>query len=387
MAQQYRADQVGSLLPSPALLRARAAYRARETTLAALRAEEDRAIDAALTLQRAAGMEIFTDGELRRASLYSVLTDAVDGFVTAPPPRGGATLNSSSDQWDSPGQVVGHALHRLYRLTAVEAAYLKQHAPGPIKVTLPSPVAAMNALYRPGVSERAYPTPEDLLDDLVPIIRAEMRALVDDGVACIQLDEGFSGFVGESWRGRLRLMGQEPTGALERAIAAENACYDALPRDRVTLAMHLCRRNARSAWGGIAGYENIAEQVFGSLHVDRFLLDYDCERSGSFSPLRSLPPEKTAVLGLVSSRQSWLETAENLRSRIEEAALYLPLDQLAVSTQCGFARAAARGLLSEEDQRRKLQLVADTARDIWSQQPVHAAKARSGPALMRTIPS
>src|SRR5579859_1052615 len=238
----------------------------------------------------------------------------------------------------------------------------------------------MNALYRPGVSERAYPTPEDLLEDLVPIIRAEMLALVEDGVACIQLDEGFSGFVGEGWRGRLRLMGQEPQGALERAIAAENACYDALPRDRVTLAMHLCRRNARSAWGGIAGYEGLAEQVFGGLHVVRFLLDYDCERSGSFSPLRFVPPGKTAVLGLVSSRQSWLETEETLRSRIAEATLYLPLAQLAVSTQCGFARAAARGLLSEEDQRRKLQLVAGTARDVWAAQPSLAASVQPGPA-------
>ncbi|HEY7293727.1 MAG TPA: hypothetical protein VH916_01755 [Dehalococcoidia bacterium] len=386
MAQQYRADQVGSLLPSPALLQARAAYHAGEATLATLRAAEDAAIDAALALQRDVGLEIFTDGELRRETLYSCLTEAVDGFVPDPRPRGAAP-DAPATWTEVPTTVAGGRLHRLYRLTAVEVAYLRQHAPGPFKVTLPSPVAAMNALYRPGASDEAYPSPEDLLDDLVPIIREEMRALVEDGVSYIQLDEGFSGFVGEGWRGRLRFMGQDPVGALDRAIAAENACYDALPRDSLTLAMHLCRRNARSAWGGIAGYEDLADQLFNSLHVDRFLLDYDCERSGSFSPLRFLPAGKTAVLGLVSSRQSWLETEENLLSRIEEASRYAPLERLAISTQCGFARAAARGLLTQDDQRRKLQLVADTARAVWQDQPIRTISSSWLSAAVHAAPS
>lgn len=376
MADQYRADQVGSLLPTPALLRARAAYRAGSLPLAALRAEEDRAIAAALRLQRDASMQIFTDGELRRETLFSVITDAVDGFVSASPARvaGPAQATFAAEPSE---KVIGGPLHRLFRLTRLEVAFLQQHAPGPIKITLPSPVAVMHALYRPGISERAYPSPEAVLDDLVPIVREELQALVDDGVSYLQLDEGFLGFMGEGWRGRLHLLGQDPDGALERAIAAENACYDGLPRDRVTLAIHLCRRNARGPWGGIAGYEELAEQLFGELHVDRFLLEYDCERPASFSPLRFVPRGKTAVLGLVSSRQSWLETPENLLSRIEEASRYLPLEQLAISTQCGFARAAAREVLSEADQRTKLQLVVDTARAVWGREPAVVGTALS----------
>ncbi|HZQ36588.1 MAG TPA: hypothetical protein VFD32_11685 [Dehalococcoidia bacterium] len=376
MADQYRADQVGSLLPTPALLRARAAYRAGTLPLAGLRAEEDQAIGAALRLQREAGMQLFTDGELRRETLFSVITDAVDGFVAAPPQRGGGAAPGLPDAGEPPEKLIGGPLRRLFRLTRLEVAFLRRHAPGPIKVTLPSPVAVMHALYRPGISERAYPNPEAVLDDLVPIVREELQALVAEGVSYLQLDEGFLGFMGEGWRGRLRLLGQDPDGALARAIAAENACYDALPRERVTLAIHLCRRNARGPWGGIAGYEELAERLFNDLHVDRFLLEYDCERAGSFSPLRFVPRGKTAVLGLVSSRQSWLETPENLLSRIEEASRYLPLAQLAISTQCGFARASARELLSETDQRTKLQLVADTARAVWGRQP-----AAVGPAL------
>jgi 5-methyltetrahydropteroyltriglutamate--homocysteine methyltransferase len=377
MADQYRADQVGSLLPTPALLRARAAYRAGTLPLAGLRAAEDRTIATALALQREAGMQIFTDGELRRETLFSVVTDAVDGFVSAPPQRGGGAAPGLPDAGEPPEKVIGGPLRRLFRLTRLEVAFLRRHAPGPIKVTLPSPVAVMHALYRPGISERAYPNPEAVLDDLVPIVREELQALVAEGVAYLQLDEGFLGFMGEGWRGRLRLLGQDPDGALERAIAAENACYDALPRERVTLAIHLCRRNARGPWGGIAGYEELAERLFNDLHVDRFLLEYDCERAGSFSPLRFVPRGKTAVLGLVSSRQSWLETPENLLSRIDEASRYLPLEQLAISTQCGFARAAARELLSEADQRTKLQLVADTARAVWGREPAAVGTALS----------
>lgn len=374
MAVQYRADQVGSLLPAPALLRARAAHRAGALPLAELRAEEDRAIAAALRLQREAGMQLFTDGELRRETLFSVVTDALDGFVAAPSPRGGGPAQGLLDA-EPPEKVIGGPLRRLFRLTRLEVAFLRAHAPGPIKVTLPSPIAVMHALYRPGISEQAYANPDAVLNDLVPIVREELRALVDEGVTYLQLDEGFLGFMGEGWRGRLRLLGQDPRGALARAIAAENACYDALPRERVTLAIHLCRRNARGPWGGIAGYEELAERLFHELHVDRFLLEYDCERPASFSPLRFVPRGKTAVLGLISSRRSWLETAENLLSRIDEASRYLPLDQLAISTQCGFARADARDLLSEAEQRTKLQLVVDTARTVWGAEPAAAAPA------------
>ncbi len=219
--------------------------------------------------------------------------------------------------------------------------------------------------YKTGVTDKVYPTREQFLDDLVTIMKGELLALVQEGVSYIQLDEGFSGYVGEAWRGQLERLGLNPTKILEADIAAENVCYDALPRDQVVLGIHICRGNSKSRWGRSGGYDWLAEQVFSTLNVDRFLLEYDSERAGGFESLRFVPKGKIVVLGLVTTKHGQLELQDELMRQIDHASKYLPLDQLALSPQCGFASVSEGNLLSVDDQRRKLELVVDTARKVW----------------------
>ena len=361
----YRADQVGSLLRPPELLQARKAYRARSIGIEELRRVEDRAIATALEMQRQVGIDVYTDGEMRRDAWMSDLVDAVDGFVDEHHIMHWHKPDGSTEDEPSRAKIAGATLRQVRRLTAHEVSFLKQHAPGPFKITLPSPVTISHSGYKPGLSDQAYPTRAQFLAELVRIIRGEMHALVDEGVAYIQLDEGFTGYVGEEWRERLRCEGVDPDQALAAAIAAENACYAALPREQVALAIHICRGNSKSRWSLSGGYDWLAEQVFPSLNVDRFLLEYDSKRAGGFEPLRFVPKGKTVVLGLVSTKHGQVEKQDDLLRRVEEAAQYVPYEQLALSPQCGFASVAEGNLLSQDDQRRKLELVVETTRKVW----------------------
>jgi 5-methyltetrahydropteroyltriglutamate--homocysteine methyltransferase len=361
----YRADQVGSLLRPPELLQARQAYQAGNMDIAALRHVEDRAIAAAIDMQRQVGIEVYTDGEMRRDAWMSDVAEAVDGFIDDHHMLHWHTPDGSTEDEPSRAKVVAATLRQVRRLTAHEVAFLQQHAPGLCKITLPSPVSISQSGYKPGVSDTAYPTRAQFLADLVRIMQGEMQALVAEGVAYIQLDEGFTGYVGEDWRTRLQQRGIDPDRALADDIAAENACYDALPREQVTLAMHLCRGNSKSRWSRSGGYDWLAEQVFTALHVDRFLLEYDSERAGGFAPLRFVPKGKIVVLGLVSTKHGQLEQQDDLLRRIDEAAQYVPYEQLALSPQCGFASVAEGNLLSPDEQRRKLALVVETAQRVW----------------------
>jgi 5-methyltetrahydropteroyltriglutamate--homocysteine methyltransferase len=198
-------------------------------------------------------------------------------------------------------------------------------------------------------------------------VRKEVEALIADGVSYIQLDAPFYGaFVDEQQRAAFQAAGIDPDQALAELVAADNAATDGLARDGLTLAMHICRGNSRSRWAYQGGYDPIAEALFGQQAVDTFLLEYDStERDGTFEPLRDLPSGKTAVLGLVTTKAAQLESPDALRRRIDEAARIVPIEQLALSPQCGFASVAAGNALSEDDQWRKLELVVDTARKIW----------------------
>jgi len=217
------------------------------------------------------------------------------------------------------------------------------------------------------VSDRVYPTPSELLGDVVAIIQAEVRALVDEGIRYVQIDAPrYSYYIDPNWRDWIRTeMGLDPEAALDEAIRADNACLEGARRPGVILAIHLCRGNNRSHWYAEGGYDAIAEQLFTTLQVDRFLLEYDDERSGTFEPLRFVPRGKTVVLGLVSSKRPALESVADVRRRIGEASRYVPLDDLALSPQCGFASTLEGNLLSEADQWAKLDLVARTAREVW----------------------
>jgi 5-methyltetrahydropteroyltriglutamate--homocysteine methyltransferase len=364
MPPAYRAEQVGSLLRPPELLQARADFAEGKIAADQLRAFEDRAIADALAKQRQIGMDIASDGEMRRGSWLTDMADAVDGFVREKVmlewkgPGGGAEASTAN--------AAGGKLRKMRKLTAHELPFLQKHAAVPFKITLPAPANFIVASYKPGVTDHFYPTPADLLHDIVEIVRDEIRWLVAEGVTYIQFDAPYySHYLDPRQREYIRRMGRDPDRELEDGIAGDNAAFADVPRDRVTLALHVCRGNSRSRWYTEGGYDAIAEKLFQTLDVDRFLLEYDTDRSGGFEPLRLMPRGKTVVLGLVTTKEAALESAEDLRRRIDEAARYVPLENLALSPQCGFASVAAGNLLSMDDQWRKLALVAETARKVW----------------------
>jgi 5-methyltetrahydropteroyltriglutamate--homocysteine methyltransferase len=205
-----------------------------------------------------------------------------------------------------------------------------------------------------------------MLQDIVNIVRHEIRALLEDGVDYIQLDAPFYGFfVDERYRTGLRQSGVDPDTALLEVVAADNAAIQGVPREGATFGLHICRGNSRSRWLYEGGYDPIAEALLGGLEVDRFLLEYDSPRDGDFSPLRYLPRGKTAVLGLVNTKVPDLESVSDLRHRLDEAAQVVPLEQLALSPQCGFASVAQGNLLGQDDQWRKLERVVETAHLVW----------------------
>ena len=262
--------------------------------------------------------------------------------------------------------MVGGKLRRRHRLTGSQTDFLKANAPGPVKMTVPSPNQFPAICYQQGVTDQFYPTRSELLWDLVGIIKDEIQALLADGVSYIQMDEPrYSYYVDPRWRDHLVELGQDPDESFEEAVAADNACLADARRAGVTVAIHICRGNNQSKWYAEGGYGPIAEKLFGSLDVDRFLLEYDTERAGTFEPLRFVPRDKTVVLGLLSSKDGALEDQDDLLRRIDEASRFFPIENMALSPQCGFASMAAGNLLTEEQQWRKLALVVDTARKVW----------------------
>jgi 5-methyltetrahydropteroyltriglutamate--homocysteine methyltransferase len=364
MQPAYRAEQVGSLLRPPELLKARAANAAGGLPEQELRAAEDRAIAEALARQREIGVDILSDGEMRRGSWLTDMADAVEGFV-----RDKVML-----EWKGPGggeeastaNAAGGKLRKARKLTAHELPFLERTAGRPFKITLPAPSNFIVASYKRGVTDKFYATPADLLEDLVASVRDEVEWLVGEGVSYIQFDAPYySHYLDPRQRERMRAEGRDPDQELETGVAADNAAIARVPRDRVTMALHVCRGNSRSRWYTEGGYDVIAEKLFQTMNVDRFLLEYDTERSGGFEPLRLVPRGKTVVLGLITTKEARMEPADEVRRRIDEAARYVPLENLALSPQCGFASVAAGNLLSLDDQWRKLELVVETARQVW----------------------
>ena len=365
MPAQYRADHIGSLLRPVELLQARNANAGGEQ----LRALEDRHIRRALERQKDLGFKIFTDGELRRVNFMSDFNDAVEGIDESDNllrTWQASAAGSGTQPSRVPGIVVGK-IKQTRRLTQHELAFLKQHSPGDIKMTLPTANQFPAIYYKKGISDKVYSNHAAFLWDIVPVIKAEIEALVNEGVHYIQIDAPrYSYYIDPKWRSYVKTeMGLDPDQALDEAIRADNACLDGANRQGVILAIHLCRGNNRSQWYAEGGYDAIAEKLFGQLHVDAFLLEYESERAGSFEPLRFVPRGKTVVLGLVSSKLAEMEPQDHLAKRIDEASQYVPLEDLALSPQCGFASTMEGNLMSEEQQWQKLKLVVDTARKVW----------------------
>ena len=364
MAAKYRAEHIGSFLRPAELLQARSANVGDEQ----LRALEDKHILQVIQRQKDLGFKIFTDGELRRGNFMSDFNDAVEGIdegvAVARTWQTGAGPSSRPSM--VPGTIVGN-IKQKRRLTEHEFAFVKQHSPGDVKVTLPTANQFPAIYYKKGISDKIYPTHSDFLWDIVPIIKAEIQALVKEGAQYVQIDAPrYSYYIDPKWHNYVKNeMGLDPEQALDEAIRVDNACLEDARRPGVTLAIHLCRGNNRSQWYAEGGYDAIAEKLFGKLNVDAFLLEYESERAGTFEPLRFVPRGKTVVLGLISSKLPELESSEQLARRIDEASKYVPLEDLALSPQCGFASTMEGNLLTEDQQWQKLKLVVDTARKVW----------------------
>lgn len=365
MAEILRHDQIGSFLRPTQVLDARLALAEGNIDAEALTGIEDEAIIELLQMQHEVGVGIFSDGELRRLAWMSGLADAVEGFTEGHRTMHWHNLDGSEEDEPSLSRVAGARLRQVRRLTGGESAFLQEHSPGPFKITMPSPLTIAASGYQAGVTDLVYPDRAEFLKDLIDIVRGEMVALADEGVGYIQLDEGFTGYLGDYALYPVDLGGVTKEQALQADIAAENSLYDAVKREGLTLAMHVCGGNSRSRWAGTGGYSGMAEHIFNELHVDRFLLEFDTERAGTFEPLKYLPKGKVVVLGLVTTKRGELEDPEDLIRRIDEASKFAPLDQLALSPQCGFASVADGNLLSEEEQWRKVEIVVETARRVW----------------------
>jgi 5-methyltetrahydropteroyltriglutamate--homocysteine methyltransferase len=265
--------------------------------------------------------------------------------------------------------IVTGKLRQTRRLTASETPFLLANSHVDVKVTLPSPNQFPFISFQKGVTDKVYTNHSELLADVVAIIKGEVAALAADRVHYIQIDTPrYSYYIDPKWREWLRTeIGVDPDVALDEAIAADNGCFDAARASGATLALHLCRGNNRGNWYAQGGYDAIAEKLFSGLHVDRFLLEFDDERSGTFEPLRFVPAGKTVVLGLVSTKRPEMETSSDLIRRIEAASKYVPLGNLALSPQCGFASVMEGNPVTEATQWAKMKLVADTVQQVWQQ--------------------
>lgn len=378
----YRADHVGSLLRPPELLQARIDFNEERISREQLTEIEDACVLKALDLQKQAGIPIFTEGEYRRSGWSMAVGASIEGLVEVP--QNVNPISSILGQWQGPhGQeatnvrvlnpgvmgrtmVVGEKIRQVRRLAGDEAAFLKAHAPGPWKITMPGAMSAAGQLYREGITDKVY-TREEFVWEIAEMLKREVEALIAEGCAYIQLDSlhYVERLTYDVIRDKMIESGEDPDKYLDELIAVDNAVLDVAQQGDVTVGMHMCRGNNRSAWHAEGSYEGIAEKAFNQLHVDRFLLEYDTDRAGGFEPLRFMPRDKMVVLGLISSKEPALESMDDLRRRIDEAAQYVPIENLAISPQCGFASTAMGNLLTWDEMKRKLELVVETAQKVW----------------------
>ena len=360
--QTYRSDVVGSLLRPAYLKEARQRYEAGAISAAEFKAIEDRAVDEAVAMQTRAGLDVVSDGEMRRYAFFGHFIDAVEGFER----RGKGAVKFRDEQGGETllhRPVVVSRLRLRHHLCAEEFTYLRARTDRPTKVTLISPSLAAT-YYDAGISGGAYATLDAYLADVVAVTREEVEELIRLGCTYIQVDAPqYGGMVDTTMRERYRQRGIDPDRLLELSVEMENAVVSDHPG--VLFALHVCRGNNQSKFYASGDYGPMAAKVFRRSRFQRFLLEYDDARSGGFEPLREVPEDKSVVLGLVTTKKAALETKDELKHRIQEAEKFVPQERLALSPQCGFASMMEGNLLSPAEQEAKLRLVAETAREVW----------------------
>jgi 5-methyltetrahydropteroyltriglutamate--homocysteine methyltransferase len=358
----FRADHVGSLLRPPELRAAHeehlnGRYRADE-----LQALQDRCIRDVIAMQEAIGLHAITDGEFRRTSFHADFIGKLDGARAA-----GSSAPGSGGQFGPRAFEVTDRLRRTRPIGLDAFRFLKQQTRRTAKQTMPSPTMLLRG-GRGAVSREAYPDLEEFHADIVRVYREELRELGEAGCSYVQLDDtNFAYLCDAKLRDTFRRWGYEPDEVPMRFARLINAVLAERPPG-MSAAIHLCRGNSAGQWAAEGAYEPIAEVLFNALEVDAYFLEYDDARSGGFEPLRFFPrgAKKKIVLGLVSSKHGELEAKELLRRRIDEAACHVPLENLCLSPQCGFASTFRGNPLSADEQRRKLERVVEVATEVWS---------------------
>jgi 5-methyltetrahydropteroyltriglutamate--homocysteine methyltransferase len=374
---KIRTDVVGSMLRPAQLKQSYADRDAGKITPEDLQRIEDDAIREAVHLQEQAGLDVITDGEYRRLNFQDSFAASVTGFEARAVDlsfmeslsREGKPLQRWDPYHVADGAAilqrrpVSQKLRLVRNLPLEEYRFVSGVAGKPVKVSLIGPDRIVQRFDYQN-SKSVYWSVDDFVADVVRIEREMIRSLVDAGCRYVQIDApSYTAYVDAPSLEEMRQWGEDPLKNLARSIKADNELLRLF--GDVTFGIHLCRGNQRSMWHREGSYDAIAEMLFNDLHHDRLLLEYDSPRAGSFEPLRFVPKDKVVVLGLVSTKVSELETVDQLKRRIDEAAKFIPLDQLAISPQCGFASDVVGNLISEDDQKRKLEVVVETARQVW----------------------
>ena len=376
---RIRNDVVGSLLRPAKLKEARARYDQGLISIEQFRSLEDQSVRDAVALQEGLGLAVITDGEYRRLNFQDSFGESVSGYDADRPTlefyekrvEGGSPLQrwEIPDQGEHKGTAVAQRRPaaekiRLARnVPAEEFEFLHQTARKPAKVALIGPDRVAQRFDWQN-SKAVYSGLDEFIADVVQIEREIIRGLIDAGCHYVQIDApGYTAYVDAPSLEAMRSRGEDPQANFNRSLQADNAVLEGF--DDVTFGIHLCRGNQRSMWHREGTYDEIAERLLNDLKHDRFLFEYDTPRAGGFEPLRFLPKGKIMVLGLVSTKVPRLETVDELKRRIDEAAQYVALEQLAISPQCGFSSDVVGNLINEDDQKRKLEVVVETARQVW----------------------
>ena len=367
----FRADQVGSLLRPPELKAARERRAKGELSAAALGQIEDRLIRAAIKMQEEVGLRAITDGDFRRQSWSSDFLCAIKGVVQAPPPprlqQEDAPVGGIVRDWQPPTpKVVSKLEWPNGGITRKAFQFLAGATTRTPKVTIPSPSMLHFRGGRGGVDQTVYPDMEDFFADLIGVYRAEIMDLAAAGCRYVQLDDTNLAYLCDPrLRDRVKGLGEDPDRLPHLYARLINGAIADRPRD-MKITVHLCRGNSLSRGHAEGGYEPVADAMFNELKVDGFFLEYDDARSGDFAPLRFVPKGNLRiVLGVITSKFGALESKDRIKRRIEEASKYMPLDQICLSPQCGFASHTGGNLLTEDDQRAKLRHVVEIAQEIW----------------------
>ena len=364
----FKADIVGSLLRPQAIHDARAKHEKGEISPEALWETEAKCVADAVAMQKEAGLSVCTDGEFHRRHWFLDFLEKIDGIEV----HGGLPIKFHNEQGEgefAPPRFEVHGKVRRKRGLALDEFKglkpLADRAGLTAKQAIPSPMCVHFRGGRAAIDKAVYPDIEEFFADLTQVYREEIRALYEAGCRYLQIDDTNLPFLCDpALREHVRKIGEDPDTLPALYVRMMNDALRDRPAD-MTVCLHMCRGNHASSWIAEGGYDPVAAVVFGEMKVDGFFLEYDSPRAGGFEPLRHLSNGKVAVLGLVTTKKPLLESKDDLKRRIDEAAKFVPLDRLALSPQCGFASSITGNSISPDDQKRKFTLVVETAQEVW----------------------